>query len=174
MKTVKIRLLGLITLISLTSNFVIGQSETKIRYTESAELFINDTPLNGKNKVKKLIANIGEPSKKVDYPRGEISYFYEEIGVVFFTKDGIVRGLGINFNWDGDEKFPEKTFTGTLNFGDSEIEKDTKSESIAAIKSIEFVCPFPMMCASKDRKAKINCTVAFKDENLTQVVFIIK
>ncbi|UXP30688.1 hypothetical protein N6H18_10010 [Reichenbachiella agarivorans] len=174
MKTVKIRLLGLIILIALTSNFVMGQSDTKIRYTESAELFINDTPLYGKTKVKKLIANIGEPSKKVDYPSGEISYFYEEIGVVFFTKDGTVKGLGINFNWDGDEKFPEKTYTGTLNLGDSEIEKDTKSESIAAIKSIEFICPIPMMCASKDREAQINCTAAFKDEKLTQVVFIIK
>jgi hypothetical protein len=24
----------------------------------------------------------------VDYPSGETSYFYEEIGIVFFTKDG--------------------------------------------------------------------------------------
>lgn len=173
MKTVKTRLLGLIALIALTSNIAMGQSDTKIRYTASAELFINDTPLNGQTELKKLIANLGDPSKKVDYPSGETSYFYEEIGIVFFTRDGIVKGLGINFNWDGDEKFPEKTFTGTLNFGDSEIEKDTKSESIAAIKSIEFICPIPIMCASKDREATINCTVAFKDEKLTQVVFII-
>ncbi|QNR25122.1 DUF7738 domain-containing protein [Croceimicrobium hydrocarbonivorans] len=173
MKTVKTRLLGLIALIALTSNFVMAQSDTKIRYTASAELFINDTPLDGQTKLKELIANLGEPSKKVDYPNGETSYFYEEIGIVFFTKDGIVKGLGINFNWDGDEKFPEKTFTGTLNLGDSEIEKETKSESIAAIKSIEFICPIPIMCASKDREAKINCAVAFKDEKLTQVAFII-
>ena len=86
MKTVKIRLLGLITLIALTSNFVMGQSDPQIRYTESAELFINDTPLNGKTKVKKLIANIGEPSKKVDYPSGETSYFYEDNGIVFLLK----------------------------------------------------------------------------------------
>lgn len=175
MKTLKFKLFGLISLVALISNFVMGQSTiTKISYTENAELFVNDTAFNGNTKIKKLVANFGEPSKKVDHPSGETSYFYKEIGVMFFIKDGMVKGLGVNFNWDGDKKFPEKTFTGTLSLGDLEIKKDTKSKSIAAIKSIEFICPFPMICATKDREAPIKCTAAFKDEKLTQIGFIIK
>ncbi len=174
MKTVKLALVAIVILIALTSNLAIGQTAPKTRFTENYELFVNETSLDSKTKEKELVAFMGEPSKKVDYPSGEISYFYEEMGLVFFSKDGNVKGLGVNFNWDGDEKFPEKTFSGTLSLGEVEINKETKSKGFSANQTVAFDCPFPLMCFSKDREAKIKCTAAFKETNLTQVVFVIQ
>ena len=109
----------------------------------------------------------------MDYSSGEVSYFYDEVGIVFFTKESLVKGLGINYNWDGDEKFPEQAFTGSLKLGEVDINKNTNSETIAGIKGIEFICPIPIMCASKDREVTTNCLVAFTENVITQVAFIV-
>ena len=167
----KLKIFGLVNLLVLISNLVIGQSEFKIRYTKTAELLINEISIDSNITFENLIKTLGEPSRKAKNKKGEISYFYENSGVVFFTSDGAINGIGVNFNWDGDIKFPKSTFAGTLNIGEQKINKDTKSESIAAIKLIEFICPFPMMCASKDKEVRIKCTVGFKDTKLTQIVF---
>jgi len=166
---------GLICLITLTANRAAGQTNTlEIKYSASAELIMNKQKIYSKTSVEKLIENMGDPSKIVDYPSGEKSYFYDELGVVFFTMNGLVRGLGINFNWDGDKKFPEQAFKGKLMLGEAEITNETVSESIAGIESVKFICPIPMICASKDQHAKINCIVGFKDKKLTQATFTIK
>lgn len=156
------------------SYFTNGQNLTiTIEYTEQAKLVINQTVFTNKTSVTELTKLIGEPSRKVDYASGETSYFYDEIGIVFFTKTGIVKGLGINYNWDGDKKFPEQAFTGRLKLAEVDINKNTNSETIAGIKGIEFICPIPIMCANKDREASANCLVAFTDNLITQVAFVI-
>lgn len=37
-----------------------------------------------------------------------------------------------------------------------------------------FGCPIDILCASKKSNAKIQCVVAFKDNSLTQIAFILK
>lgn len=170
----KLKIFGFTYLLVLISNLVIGQNEFKIRYAKTAELFINEISIDSNVTMENLIKTFGEPSGKAKNKKGEISYFYENSGVVFFTSDGVINGIGVNFNWDGDIKFPKSSFVGTLNIGEQKIDKDTKSESIASIKSIEFICPFPMMCASKDKKVRVKCTVGFKETKLTQIVFFMK
>jgi hypothetical protein len=175
MGTLKMKIFGLICLITLTANCAVGQTNTlEINYSGSAELIMNKQKIDGKTSVDKVIENLGDPSKIVDYPSGEKSYFYEEFGIVFFTVKGLIKGLGINYNWDGDKKFPEQAFKGKLKLGEAEINNETVSESIAGIESVKFTCPIPMICASKDQQAKINCIVGFKDKKLTQVTFTIK
>lgn len=175
MRKQKVKSTILIAFFALFTNFANGQSsKIEITYNELAELTINETSINRETTVVQLSKILGKASKTIDYPSGEISHFYEEDGLVLFTIDGIVKGVGINFNWDGDEKFPEITFGGTLNLGELKVDKDTKNEGIAAIESIEFLCPVPLICASKNRDAKINCSAVFKDKNLTQVVFLIR
>ncbi|MBL7790244.1 MAG: hypothetical protein JNL75_10490 [Chitinophagales bacterium] len=168
-------ILGLFCLFSLTANYVAGQTSTiDIEYSDLAELTINTKKIDGKTNVNALIENLGKPSKIEDYPSGEKSYFYEEFGIVFFTSKGQIKELGINYNWDGDKKFPEQAFKGTLKIGGTEITGETVSESIAGIESIKFVCPMPMICASENQNVKTNCLIAFKDKKLTQVTFLIK
>jgi hypothetical protein len=163
------KIIGIVVLIFCFTQMCLSQSETiQVEYTKTAKLTINELSLNTKTKVEELTKILGEPSKTADYPNGETSYFYEDQGIVFFTKGGLVKVLGINFNWDGDEKFPQKSFAGSLTIGELSITADTESDAIAEIESIAFVCPMPSMCASEDRSARINCMVGFKNERLSQ------
>lgn len=161
--------------LTVAVNHAAAQStEIEIQYTETEKLMINDISITKKTKVEEMEELLGSPSRSKDYPSGETSYFYDETGLVFFSLDGDVKGLGINFNWDGDDKFPEQSFTGGLSLAGTTIDIDTKSEAIAGIKAVEFICPIPLLCASSNRKADINCTAAFKEESITQVVFLIR
>ncbi len=134
-------------------------------------LTINETPIMSYTTMDILMKTLGEPSRAVDYPSGETSMFYDDFGIVFFTVDNVVKGVGVNFNWDEDEKFPETSFTGELMIGDSEVIKDTKSEELLAVEGVSFDCPIPLMCVASDRVDDVKCMIAFKDELLTQVVF---
>lgn len=178
-KNHKMKLLRLILMILIakvaTATVGIGQlSGLNINYSGSAKLTVNEIPLDGKTKIEDLITKIGQPSQKKDYQYGETSYVYDEIGVVFSIKSGLVKGLAINFNWDGDKKFPEKSFIGTLKIGERAITKETDNKSLLTIKSIEFLCPISIMCVSKDKNAPINCVAGFNEDKLTQIGFIIK
>ncbi len=175
MRKFTLRALGLMALFTLTlSNASAQSSSIDIEYNSNAELLINGHLISSKTSIEEAMEIMGEVSRMVESSNAEKSYFYDEIGVVLATKDGVVRGVGINFNWDGDNNFPETSFTGDLILGDTEINKETKSATIAAIRTIEFICPFPLMCASKDRSASVNCTIAFKETKITQVVFTLK
>jgi hypothetical protein len=175
MKKIISKLFLLFSFIVLTTSFAFGQkSSIEILYSDSAELIINQKSISGETTVEELVKMMGKANEVKEHPNEEKSYFYSELGIVFFTRNGLVKGLGVNFNWDGDKKFPKQTYTGSLKLGDTDINKKSKNEAIAGIKTIQFICPFPSMCASKNRQAKVRCTAAFKDEQLTQVVFLIK
>lgn len=172
MKTNYFSTTSIIGLFLLLANFSFGQTnEPTIWFLNSDKLSMNDLILTSTTPLEDVTKILGEASKNVDYPNGETSYFFEPQGIVVMTKGGKVQGLGINFNWDGDDKFPETTFSGQLKLGEAEIKQDTKREVIEEIQVIEFTCPIPSMCATKDRNAKIKCSVAFMDEKITQLVF---
>lgn len=137
-------------------------------------LTLNELELTSKTTTDDFVNELGEPSRKVPYPSGEVSYFYDELGIVFFTYENEISNLGINFNWDEDEKFPETSYTGTLSIGNKDINKESTAGHIEDIEGVEFICPIPIMCASKDRKAKVKCAVAFDEGQITQVVFILE
>lgn len=124
--------------------------------------------------VKDLIKEIGEPSSKVE-KGGRDEFFYEEIGIVIGIDNGIVKGIGINFNWDGDKKFPETSYTGVLNINEVIITKDSKNEDLNAIKGVSFECPMPMMCLSKHEVTGMKVMVGFNSEKaLSQLIFMLK
>jgi len=151
-----------------------AQNTIEINYSDTSTLFLNKLLLNDNVNIQDITKTIGEPGKIVDYPNNEKSYFYENIGFVIFTKDQKVKGIGINYNWDGDKKFPEKSFIGNLKLGELPVSKATKKEDLPGIKSIPFACPIDIICASKSRRAKVQCSVAFKDNSITQIVFLLK
>ena len=156
------------------TGFCNAQNIIEINYSDTSTLFLNKLLLNDNMNIQDITNTVGEPSKIVDYPNDEKSYFYENIGFVIFTKNQKVKGIGINYNWDGDKKFPEKSFIGNVKLGELPISKATKKEDLLSIKSIPFGCPIDILCASKKRNAKIQCSVAFKDNSLTQIAFILK
>ena len=167
---------GLVGLFLMPIDFAFGQTASiAIHYTESAKLEVNNIAIDTKTTLKKLTDLLGQPSRVEEHVNGESGCFYDELGVVIFLgSNEMASGLGVNFNWDGDKKFPETSFTGTLKLAATTIDTTATSATIAGEKYIDFVCPFPSLCASKDKKSKVNCTVAFKDDRITQVVFLLK
>lgn len=158
-------------LLFITSSFA-QSKDFKIRYDESYKLFVNDININGKTKISKIIETLGKPSKTIDNKGDDKSYFYEDLGIVFFTTKEKIMGLGINFTWDGDTNFPESAYVGILELGKTIISKETKYEQIVKLEDIAIICPDPTMCATDSKKAKIKSLIGFKDTNLTQVAFL--
>jgi hypothetical protein len=174
MKHCKIKSLFSLALFVLFTNLGMTQTPLSIYFSASSEILVNEKPLTKKTKVKDLVKLLGEPTRKIIYPSGETSYFYEQLGVVFFTMKGHIKGLGVNYNWDGDEKFTETSFRGNLHIGELKIHEEILNKSINRIENIAFVCPIPSLCASRDRDSEVHCIVGFKDGKLTQVAFMMR
>jgi hypothetical protein len=136
-------------------------------------LMVNATPIVKSTTMDVLIKSLGEPSKKVDAPNGETSMFYDDLGIVFFTIDNVVKGVGVNLNWDEDEKFPETSLNGDLMIGKSAVDKHSTGEFIQAIEGVTFDCPTPIMCIASDRADDVKCMIAFDEGLITQVVFLL-
>jgi hypothetical protein len=152
----------------------LGQDKLAIRLDEKSEtVTVGELTLDGGLTNARIIEVMGKPSRQADYPSGEVSLFYEEKGIVFFTRKNIVTGLGINFNSDGDNKFPATSLNGKLMIGATEITKESTQSDIKNIKEVVFVCPHSLMCASSKRDAKTNVVIGFKDGVLTQVAFLL-
>ncbi len=155
-------------------NICKAQNSVEIKYTESSTLLLNKVSLNYSVNIEDIINAIGKPDRVVDYKNIEKNYFYDSLGIIILTKDGKLKGLGINYNWDGDKKFPEKSFTGSLKIGELSVSKNTIREEIAAIKSLEFVCPIESICASNNKEVDVRCVISFTDKLITQIVFLLK
>lgn len=162
-------IIALVTLI----NFCNAQNAIKVNYVDSTTLQLNGISLTNKTTIQDVTKVIGESGKVVEYSNGDKRYFYETDGMVVFTQGGIVKGIGINYKWDGDKQFPEKSFAGSLTIGELAITKDTKQDAITNIKTILFYCPASVLCASNTHTAPVKSMVAFKGGSLTQVVFLI-
>ncbi|MCB9245634.1 MAG: hypothetical protein H6606_04320 [Flavobacteriales bacterium] len=145
-----------------------------IEVNSKFNLTVEDVKLKSGTKAEALLEVFGEPDRTKESSKGEITYLYDSLGFMFVSDNDVVRVLGINFNWDGDTKFPEKSFTGTLKLGEQVVVAESIPDNFAENKSIAFACPIPLMCASKDRSASLMITSAFKDGVLSQVLILIK
>lgn len=168
---------NIVYIFSLLAICVLGLSFSKpekvdIVYNSKESIHVAGLNLVGDLHSRDLIKQIGEPSSKLK--KGiEVDYFYEDYGIVFALKKDTVVGLGINFNWDGDKKFPKKSFTGSLILDGTIINKDSKREVLTAINSLGFNCPIPSMCFCKNGNLKHKIMTGFNGENkLSQLVFI--
>jgi hypothetical protein len=164
----------LITLLTMTVWYCDAQTPLEINFPDSSTLTVNKIKLTENMNISNILNLFGKPTRILEYRNSEKSFFYDNDGFIIMTQDSIMKGLGINYNWDGDKKFPEKTFTGVLTMGEVNISKETKKENIDKLKAIGFVCPVDIMCASKSKFAKIKCMVAFKSNLMTQLVFLFK
>jgi hypothetical protein len=134
---------------------------------------VNTVEVTAETTPETLVASLGEASRVETSSAGEKAYIYDAMGFMFIVKDSKVKGVGINYNWDGDVKFPKTSFTGSLSLGELSITKETSSAEISAIQNVEFLCPIPSMCMTKDREIEIKCMVAYYESKLSQVVFLI-
>lgn len=170
---IKTILLSIIAVFVFNMNY--AQKDIMITYDASSELHVNGIPIKGETAMETIIEHIGKPTRTEEHKSGETSHFYEEQGVVFGVRNNVVKGVGVNYNWDGDKKFPKTSFSGKLTIGEVAITKETTSENIKEIKALSLVCPMPMLCASKDESVQVKCMIGFnKDTQLTQIAFFME
>ncbi|MBK8562470.1 MAG: hypothetical protein IPN76_03770 [Saprospiraceae bacterium] len=141
---------------------------------QSGLVDVNGVTMDGVATFDVFKEKLGLPSNKIDSRNGETALFFEELGIVFYVQENIVKGLGITFNTDGDKKFPATSLHGTLTIGEVEITKESTQDVFRSLTAPRFTCPFELMCASENREAATKALVGFKDGVVTQVSFWVK
>ncbi|MGB1031329.1 MAG: hypothetical protein ACPGWM_01880 [Flavobacteriales bacterium] len=159
----------LILMICLTSLFGIGQIE--IDYKSGKEVQLNGTTINNTTSFDDVVKMCGEePTLYKEYSSGKVVYHFENLGLVIHTLNNQLIALGVNFNWDGDENFPEKTFEGSLMIGKKVIKVDAKEGVVNELSEFDINCVIPGMCMNNPKTNKNPILLGFKDELITQVL----
>ena len=126
--------------------------------------------LSEKAGASELTKCLGSPTREKTYPSGEASLFHEAQGLVLWTAGGELRGVGLNFNWDGDKKFPETSFTGGLMIGDLKVDRNTTFAQLQSLKGNGITCMDDSMCAGGTASDKV--VVGFEKNLITQISFL--
>lgn len=123
-----------------------------------------------KGSAQKLVERLGSPSREKAHKRGETSLYHDRLGLVLWAVDGEIGGVGVNFNWDGDDKFPESAFTGSLVLGELSVDKTTTPAQFESLKGYSVSCHGGAMCAGKSESTKF--LAGFENGVVTQVSFL--
>lgn len=164
----------LFLIIVFTSNAKAQDSLTNWELNSKSVFTLNNTKLTAKTTYKSILATIGQANSEKTYPSGEVWYQYDSLGFSIATVDGKIRQIGFNFNWDGDKKYPEKSFDGTLKIGDYILTARTTDKDLLKIDGVVFICPIPIICATPNKKAKIKSMAAFEEGLITQILIILE
>lgn len=159
-----------VILLFLTSS-VFGDAPT-VTFTSHFILKVSGLPIEANTQIDAVFNELGEASKVTTLDEDEAVYFYDEFGMVFVTQNNLVREVGVNFNWNGDEKFSSTSFTGTLMIADLKVTENASQEDFEGIEKIQFQCPIQSMCTNTDQTANVKCSVTFEEEEITQVMFL--
>jgi hypothetical protein len=164
--------IALIFIIGFTFNSN-AQESSQWKLSDKSVFTYNGTVINSKTTSEEINTTFGEPSSEKTYPNGDILYLYNSLGISISTNARHkVNFVGFNYTWDGDKRFPETSFEGSLQVGDFSVTKESTSKDFEKIDGIEFKCPIPLMCASMDKKSNLSILIGFQDNSLTQIGFI--
>lgn len=169
------KLLLSIAVLTLIPMFSFSQS-ISVKYTETNELFVNDTNIKKGTKQESLEHLLGKPTKITQDISGQFSYhYYEDIGVVFVCDENGLQKMGINFNWRGDNKFPKTSYKGSLFLKNLEVNKDTTNQVIAAAQEeYGLNCPMSLLCVTRNYSQNVKCIADFEADSITKITFFMK
>ncbi len=167
----KMRNFTLLLAFALFSPLLRAQSAPEIIFNEKKEVWLNGKMIDHGTTMEELTALLGEAEVHKEYPTGKLNYHYPDLGMAVHIVNGQLLYLGMNFNWDGDERFPEERFTGKLSMGKVVINAETSPEVIEELTVVEIFCPIPEMCMTKDREAQTPIMLGFKEGKITQIGF---
>jgi hypothetical protein len=145
-------------------------SKLGFRFRAGGELTLNDMTLFEKGSTAKLTKLLGSPTREKVYPSKEKGLFYDQHGLVFWSVDGEIAGVGVNFNWDGDEKFPETSFPGTIALGDFNVDRNATQAHFAPLEAYSVSCLGDSMCGGKSERAKF--LAGFVGGKIAQLTFL--
>lgn len=146
------------------------EDSLELHFSLEGGLVLNGLQLSDKAGASELTKRLGAPTREKARPRGEVSHYHDQQGLVLWTVDGELAGVGLNFNWDGDDKFPETSFTGSLTVGDLQVGRETTLTQFQSLKEASVSCLGDSMCAGKSGSTKF--LVGFEKNVITQVSFL--
>lgn len=152
-------------------NLAVAQKNIEIEFTKDKEVIVNNTKLSKESSFQDIKELLGEPTIYKNFRSGKINYHYENLGIAFHTINNKLVFFGINFNWDGDESFPEKEYNGTFKIDDLSINKESKKSIIDTIKIVELKCIVPSLCVSNPEIEKTPIIIGFNNSLITQIGF---
>lgn len=164
------------TVILLVAIFMVSlgfaQDQVIISYTKEKSVLLNDQKIDHTTNLETIKSILGEPVVYKKYPTGKVNYHYPDLGLsIHFVNDNLLF-VGANYNWDGDKTFPESTFTGKLEIGEVQFDKNTGEDILSEIKVVEIKCVMPGLCATNPKTEKNTLIiVGFEEEKVTQVGF---
>ncbi len=163
----------LILIIGLSGvfSFTNAQNSTSLTLNEKKELILNNVQIGMNTSLEEIKSLLGEPVLHKEYVTGKVDYHYSELGIsVQFMKDELMF-IGVNYNWDGDETFPETTYEGELMLGETSFDKNSTKATIDGLE-LNVDCILPGLCMGKE--GEMGIIIGYKDELVTQVGFAFK
>jgi hypothetical protein len=142
----------------------------EFQFSPAGELALDGVRLSDKAGAGELTKRLGPATREKKRPSGEVSHYHDQQGLVFWTKDGELLGVGMNFNWDGDNKFPETSFTGNLTLRGLQVDRSTTMVQFKATKGDPVSCLGDSMCAGQSGGTKF--VAGFEKDVITQVSFL--
>lgn len=152
---------------------VANSAGVDLQFTRDGGLVLDGLPLAQKAGALELQKRLGAPSREKTYPSGELALYYDDRGLVLWTGGGELKGIGLNFNWDGDERFPETSFTGSLVVDGLNVDRNTTLAQFQALKSGGVSCIMDdRMCGGGTPDTRF--VVGFEKKAITQVTFLLE
>ena len=149
-----------------------GQDTAKWHFSGESVLSYNNSVINLNTSFEDISKYLGEPTSEKTIPNGDIQYIYESLGMsISVNAENKVNFVGFNYNWDGDTRFPETSFKGSLSVGNYTVSKASKPEDFEKIKGVKLKCPIPIICISENENSKSKVLIGFKNGDISQIGF---
>lgn len=152
-------------------NLCYAQDDIDIKFNQDKEVLLNGTVIGNTTDFETIKSMLGTPIISKEFPSGKAVYHYEDLGIMVQIYQDKLVFFGVNFNWDGDETFPETTFTGSFEIDGTTIDETSDSSILEEIKVVEIKCMIPSMCMTNPNKEKTNILLGFEENIITQVGF---
>lgn len=151
----------------LTNSFA---SDSAVNITiQNKDFSIGNITVNDETPLEDVLNIFGKPSREKEYP-GEKSFFYDDLGIIVMSRNQGFNGIGLNLNWDGDERFPEKSFTGSLIIDNVAINKNSNINDIKKLTAYAVECMSESICITVDDEAPMTIMVGFQNNKITQII----
>jgi hypothetical protein len=164
-----------LALIIVTLSSFRKEEKLKLHFdTKKYTLTLGDTRIVKDMPMAAFEIKFGKPDNIKKRKNEEISSFYDIYGITISSVKGLIKGLTVTVNSDGDKNYTQKGFTGDFKFGTVNITQKTVKSDFKKLDGF-FTCGLPSLCGSKNKKAEIRVLAGFQTEEpakVTQISFI--
>lgn len=162
----------LLLLIAFSTSFY-AQENIRVEFNKNSDLYLNSNVINNQTSYSKIVEILGEPELIKESKSGVKNYAYANYGIAFKVYKDKLTMIGFNYNWDGDNNFPNKSFTGVLIIGTIQLDTNTNKDFLKKNAFLTFENLFSELFAAKTNK-NVAVMAGFKNEKITQIGFEFK